>query len=391
MTHRPISTSFALALTLVGCSRPTLWIGELPRSMDVADAARPVTSELDAGAATGLAAPSGEPTSTVAQDAAAPLPPPPTGVPAALTPPGDSGNPLDASTPPNDDDDAATIAAPADEPPADEPPTPTHLPAARGCPDLTRKGTYSFGDPRVRTLSVDIYIAPDARTKQGAAGPIILYFHGFGSDSNEVLMGFGQSAIDEVVQQGGVVAAFQAKFCATCGLSDEVVWYVQDDPVVDQVVACAIAQAHVDARRIHAVGFSAGGGYSVHLGVTRSDYIASVVSYSGAHTGLAQDAPDIPQDPSNHVATLLSYGRSGLDFVGLDIPMLNLQWYDVQRADGVYVMLCDHQGGHTIAEELAPHALRFLLDHSYKRQPEPYAQSIPAVFPSYCSNTPLTR
>jgi predicted esterase len=160
---------------------------------------------------------------------------------------------------------------------------------------------------------------------------------------------------------------------------------VQDDAVIDQVVACSIEQAHIDTRRIHAMGFSAGAMHSLHLAVERSDYIASVISYSG---GRLDAAAEVAQDPSNHVAVLLTYGRVGLDYAGLDFPTLSLEWYDAFKAKGWYTMLCDHQGGHSIPEDLVPHAMQFFLDHSYKFAPEMYTAGVPHEYPSYCGNTP---
>jgi predicted esterase len=364
----------ALALTLAACHGPTLWIGALepdaapapqrsPMPAHENDASDPTPVDNDAGA-------------RPPQDITTPTPAGPTTPPPSMR---------DASvTLPIDDSDAGDWF-----PWQTDQPKPTHLPAVRGqCPDLTGSDTYVFGEPRSRTLSVDIYIAPDARSRTGVPGPLILYFHAVGSSSAEVITGLGQNAIDAVVDLGGVVASFNAKLCPSCGGADDVVWYEQDDAVIDQVVACAIDQAHIDTRRIHALGFSAGAMHSLHLALVRSDYIASVISYSG---GRVAPTPDTPQDPSNHVPVLLSYGRVGLDFAGVDFPTLSLQWYDEFTAKGWYTMLCDHQGGHSIPGDLVPDAIRFLVDHSYKFAPEPYAGGVPGSFPAYCGNTPMSH
>jgi predicted esterase len=268
-------------------------------------------------------------------------------------------------------------------------PKPTRLPVVRGrCPELTGSGTYTFGDPRTRTLPVDIYIAPNARDVPGLPAALVLYFHAIGSNSREVVMGLGQLAIDSIVKMGGVVASFSAKFCGTCDAPGDVVWYSEDDAVIDQVVACSLAQANIDTRRIHAMGFSAGAMHSLHLALVRSDYIASVVSYSGGRLDISAEPA---QDPSNRVPVLLSYGRVGLDNGIVDFPALSLQWYEAFKAKGWYTMLCDHQGGHTIPADLAEQSIRFLLDHSYKFEPEMYAAGVPDPFPDYCANTPRKR
>jgi len=61
-------------------------------------------------------------------------------------------------------------------------------------------------------------------------------------------------------------------------------------------------------------------------------------------------------------------------------------WYDTYTPRGYYALMCNHGGGHMIPEDLAPHALRFLLDHPYKVTPEPYRDQLPSELPGYCQN-----
>jgi predicted esterase len=366
-------TVLALALTLVACHSPTLWIGELEQDTATPPRRPPAhAEEHDASDA-----------NPVSMDAGGQTPPAmPAPMDDAPTAPPPNMRDASVSLPIDDADAGSTSAGDTD------PPKPTRLPTVRGrCPELTRSATYTFGDPRMRTLSVDIYIKPDA-LESPTPRPLILYFHGLGSNPNEVMTGLGQEIIEAVTNLGGVVASFRAKLCASCGLTDDVAWYVEDDAVVDQVVACALEQSRVDPRRIHAMGFSAGAMHSLHLALARSDYIASVISYSGGRINLNAETP---QDPSNRVPVLLAYGRVGLDYAGLDFPTLSLQWYDKFKAMGWYTMLCDHQGGHAIPGELVPQAIRFLLDHTYKFEPEMYSGGVPGVFPSYCANVPRRR
>jgi predicted esterase len=273
--------------------------------------------------------------------------------------------------------------------PSDLSPHPTRVPSVNGsCPKLTANGRYTFRDGTGRSLSVQIYIAVDARQKPAPGGPLILYFHGIGSTPSEVVSAFTQASIDTVVAQGGVVASFESTVCVSCLLDDQqVIWYEQDAPVVDQVVACALAQARVDPRRIHALGFSAGAMYTIYLALARADYLASVMSYSG---GLS-DQSIMSQDPRNHVPALLSYGRMDLDVVVINFAAQSIAWYDQYHPLGYYSLMCDHGGSHMIAPELAPLGLRFFLDHPYRVSPEPYAASIPSVYPSYCHDAPPNR
>lgn len=359
----------------LGCEGPTLWIGSAGPEVP------------DAGTKLGGAAPTAPTDPTIPTlDAslglpAPPLDPPPrptdTGIPTQIQPPHENAQDLE-------DAGAAPTGAPVTRP--TEPPRlqPIDVPRAQTpCPTITGHGIYRFGDPVGRNLNIEIYVAPDAKAKPGAGGPLILYWHAVGDDSTEVTSGFGQAAIDAVVGLGGVVAAFNTKLCVNCGLADDAVWYDQDDPVTDHVVACAIEHAKIDVRHIHSIGFSAGALRSLHLALARSNYIASVVSYSG---GMLDDTVAI--DPDNKVPALLSYGRQGLDTIVLDFTDLSLSWYETNRVRGYYSMMCQHDGPHIIPEDLVPHVLQFFLDHPYRVAPEPYAAAIPKGYPAYCSNTP---
>lgn len=369
----------------LGCEGPTLWIGDA-----VQDAgSRPVTPPppsppLDPVGAAGAPPPAEKPKETTP-----PLGPPGGVATGAQRPTGAQKptQPLPDASVIDDGDDAGTPGrGPRQpDPPVTQPTAvlrPVDLPRARTpCPVMKGNGMYRFGDPSGRNLMVEVYVAPDAKTKPGPGGPLILYWHALGDTSTEVVVGLGQPAIDEVIGQGGMVASFNTKLCATCGFADDAVWYDQDDPVTDHVVACALEQANIDVRHIHTVGFSAGALRALHLALARSNYIASVVSYSG---GMLDEVDAL--DPNNKVPAILSYGSQGLDTIGF--KDLSLAWYETNRARGYYSMLCGHRGAHVIPEDLVPHVLQFFRDHPYRVHPEPYATAIPTGYPKYCSNEP---
>jgi predicted esterase len=365
-------------MSCVSCDGRTLWIGNaLPDAGSpgsVIDTQPPVqtpdASLPDANAADPARDAAPPPTTTVTTGTQQPVTPP--AVP-------DASVDDDAGMPP--------VGPRTTDPPATHPPAtlrPTDLPRAlTPCPQLRGHGTYRFGDPNGRNLMVEIFISPDAKAKPAPGGPLILYWHALGSNSAEVVRGFGQPAIDDVLSQGGVVASFNTKLCASCGLADDAVWYDEDDPVTDHVVACALDQAAIDVRRIHAIGFSAGALRSLHLAFARSNYIASVVSYSG---GMLDEVDAV--DPNNKVPSILSYGSQGLDTIVLGFKDLSLTWYETNRVRGYYSMLCAHSGAHDIPEDLVPHVAQFFRDHPYRVQPEPYIRAVPADYPSYCTNEP---
>ena len=260
------------------------------------------------------------------------------------------------------------------------------LPTLMGsCPQLTSQGTYQFGNSAsVRNMAVDIYVDPSAQSKPDPGGPLILYFHATGANPSEVHSGFGDTAIKQVTDAGGLVASFTTTPCPGCTSTDDLVWFAEDDYIMDDVVACAVQQAKIDTKRIHVLGWSAGALHSTHVALARSNYIASFISYSGGSYLLPTDI----QNPNNHVAGILSYGAQGVDTVILDFHQQSISWYDTYNAMGWYCMMCDHEQGHMIPSDLAPHAYKFFMDHPFEVDPEPYAGGVPAEFPSYCKNMP---
>lgn len=259
--------------------------------------------------------------------------------------------------------------------------TPINLPTPSApCPQMTREGDYQFG-----RMPVHIYIDPAAKSKPDPGGPLILYYHATMMNWMEVTSGFGLANIAEVTSKGGVVAAFQSTVCAACVTTDDLYWFVEDNPIMDDVVACAIEQAKIDTRHIHVLGWSAGALHTVYVALSRSNYIASFVSYSG---GLPAFPPVAPQDPCNHVSGLLTYGL--VDAVVLDFPTQSKIYYDLYAPQGYYTMMCNHGGIHSIDGQVAPVSLKFFMDHPYKVDPKPYESAIPTGlggFPSYCKNS----
>lgn len=258
---------------------------------------------------------------------------------------------------------------------------PANLPTATNCPTLRNGATVQIARKNGSMMPVVIYMDANPKSKPDPGGPIINYWHATGSNPAEVHSGFGDANIQKVTSMGGVVAAYTTTACSGCSTTDDLVWFVEDDDVQDTLVACAIQQAKIDTRHIHALGWSAGALHSDHVALARNNYMASVISYSGG----ALFPVTIP-DPSNHVATIQTYGTTG-DAVIIDFPTQSKSWYNTYQPQGWYTMMCKHAGGHMIDSGVAPVSLQFFMDHPYKVAPEPYANAIPAGFPSYCGNT----
>jgi hypothetical protein len=253
------------------------------------------------------------------------------------------------------------------------------LPTAMGdCPKFTNNGTITVG----RMSGIVTYIDPDAKNKPDPGGPLILYYHATASNPSEVTRGFGMANIQAVTAAGGVVVSFKSTACSGCQTTDDNYWYVQDDPIQDTVVACAIQQAKINVKQIHALGWSAGALHTMHVALARSNYMASVISYSGGMPLGTQ-----VQNANNHVASVQTYGATN-DVVIIDFNQNSKAYYSAYQPKGYYTMMCEHPGGHMIDAQVAPHSLEFFKAHPFEVNPEPYAQAIPMGWPTYCKNMP---
>jgi predicted esterase len=209
-------------------------------------------------------------------------------------------------------------------------------------------------------------------------GPIVIYWHGTGTNGSEVGAGLGQAAITEIQGMGGVVASAESTSSTGTNTGDGV-WYTGDFDWADFIIACAIQQLNIDTRHIHAGGYSAGALQTATMFYSRSGYLASVVVYSGG-----SGFPAMSQDPSNHIAVLGAHGSTSGDFLASSTTT----WETTVKSAGSFVIDCDDGGSHvdiTRLTRLGPSAWQFFKDHPFKvGMPDPYAKGIPSGFPTYC-------
>ncbi len=256
-------------------------------------------------------------------------------------------------------------------------PDPMFLPAPSGtCPDLVA-GTVTV-TPDGNARDVRIWIGDEASTLDG---PIVFFWHGAGGSPDEAAYALSAAVIDEIVAQGGIVAAPVHDPAA-----GQLPWYLSlggtneaDLRVMDEVLACAIASVGVDLRRIHSVGFSAGAMNTMQLGWRRSGYLASLVTYSGSQLGTPPD-----QDPTNLFPAMVFHGGPS-DVVVINFQQGSEAYAQTMKDAGHFAFLCNHGQGHTVPSDGRASAWQFLKDHPFGAQPEPYAGGLPSGFPAYCS------
>ncbi|MBC8071147.1 MAG: hypothetical protein IAG13_22670 [Deltaproteobacteria bacterium] len=260
-----------------------------------------------------------------------------------------------------------------------EPSLPTMLPSPSGvCPQLVA-GDVTFAPAGIEPRAVRLWMSDAATTMDG---PLVFYWHGTGSQPEEARYGLGGDFIDQVVAQGGIVAAPYHDEAA----GDFPWWLVLstnlfDLQVADEVLGCAIEQVGVDVTRIHAAGMSAGGLQTAQFSWRRSGYLASVALYSGGFLG----SPPADQDPSNPLAAMIFHGGES-DVVLIGFEAASERYLDAMRDEGRFGFICDHGMGHSIPQGDAQSSVwEFFYDHPWGTSPSPYVGGLPAGFPAYCA------
>jgi poly(3-hydroxybutyrate) depolymerase len=250
---------------------------------------------------------------------------------------------------------------------------PTSLPTpTETCPTIKSGSVTFLGEP------VTIWAGTPTDTQHG---PVVIYWFATMSSPQEALQGLGQAAINEIVAEGGLVAAPGASNKKGSNTGD-MVWYTGDFETTDEVIACAIQQMHIDTRRIYASGFSAGGLQTTVMSYARSNYMASVAPYSGGTSGFGNGTA---QDSSNVPAAMVIHGAPGSDTFIMDFAAASATYESDVKSRGGFAIDCNHGGGHQIPSGIQPSIWQFMKDHPYKVKPDPYAGGLPTGFPSYCT------
>lgn len=257
--------------------------------------------------------------------------------------------------------------------------TPT-IPKPTGtCPAITN-GDVTFAPAGMPARKVALTLPA---TKPATPGELIFYWFATGSSPLEADYSLG-ATLGNITAAGGVVAAPYAD--PTAG---EFEWFIvnqstkQDDFLLaDEVVACLSEAGYVDPTHIHSMGMSAGALQTTAFSFIRSEYVASVATYSG---GVPPQYTPVVQDPANKFAALIFDGGSDDDVFGVDFEAASENYKTILTTSGHFAAICDHGMGHSIPLDAAPSVALFFTANAWGAWPSPYANALPASFPSYCS------
>ncbi len=115
--------------------------------------------------------------------------------------------------------------------------------------------------------------------------------------------------------------------------------------------------------------------------MNRSQYLAAATIFSGGAGGiLAYTTPesDIP-------VLAIHGGRSDVFGGGLDFSQMTEELGRALIADGHFMIICDHGGGHRIPFSPGAFALPFLFEHAFGDPESPYASGLGDEWPGFCA------
>lgn len=249
---------------------------------------------------------------------------------------------------------------------------------SKPCPDLADGYVDVHPDGVASPRAVRIWVDPEVAAEKD--GPVVFYWHGTGGEPEEALSGLGDLGVQEILDMGGLVVA--PSHDPGAGLFP---WFLvtgqqQDDLLIaDEVLACAAEQYGVDAARVHSLGFSAGGLHTAQMSIRRSDYLASVVLYSG---GLIFNSMPMFANPDNDFPAMIFHGGQS-DVVVLGFQKASEDYQAYIGDAGSFSFICNHNTGHTIPPD-QDSVLQFFADHPWGSVPDPYLGGLPDGFPDYC-------
>ncbi len=245
------------------------------------------------------------------------------------------------------------------------------LPAVSGeCPN------FATGNVTVGGIPIMLKVG----AKKEGTGSLIFYWHGTGSSPLiELGFMFPTAVINEVLAEGGIIAAFNGTTGTGGDCSGTMIFSKDDFKIADQIAACAVQNYNIDPRRIYSTGCSAGGLQSGCMAVLRSSYLAAAVPNSG---GLVFQQP--LQD-AKHVPALMTMHGGASDVVVVSFSQTSATCDAAMKTAGGFVVNCNHGGGHCGAPAaLYAAGWEFMKAHPFGVSPDPYASGLPSDFPTSC-------
>jgi hypothetical protein len=253
-------------------------------------------------------------------------------------------------------------------------------PAAGGTDPMipTPKGmcpTIATGSVSVMGATVQVWIGTGTEP-----GPLMIYWHGTGGSAITATAELDATLVSEIMSTGGAIISMESG--QQGNPIDWGVYTTGDYDIVDQLVACAVMQLHVDTHRIYTGGASAGGLAAGTMAFARSSYLAAANPNSG---GVAPWPGLTAFQDMTHIPAVLTMHGGDADMVVISFGQASLDEDNALVAAGGFAVDCNHGGGHVQAPpDLLAAGWEFMKAHPFGTKPSPYAGGLPADFPSYC-------
>ncbi len=235
-----------------------------------------------------------------------------------------------------------------------EKPQPAPLPDYSGgdCPPMSAGTVAISSGANQRQVHLDV---PD----QPGGAPVLFVYHGAGSNAEQFVSFFRTAHIASTY---GVIVVTPS---STGLFQYEWPFLDHEDASVDtvlftDVLACLDQQYEIDLARVYTTGFSAGGLWSTYLMMHMSEHLASVAIFSGGTGGMASAY----QPPSWRIPVLATHGGP-TDQVVIRFDISTEEMAVALVDDGHLVIVCAHDGGHTIPWDIPSLMMPFLLSHAF--------------------------
>lgn len=206
--------------------------------------------------------------------------------------------------------------------------------------------------------------------------PVIFAYHGFGG-SGQSLLDVGLSAWADAGS-----AILIAPDAADRG--GEPAWDVFNDEssntdlvFFDDLLTCAANSFSVDETRVYATGMSNGGLFTGLLLGQRSQTLAAAAPLSGGLLGeLAEDFEAPPVQ--------VLWGGEADEAYEVDFDATSRELIELLRANGGFVVSCEHDLGHELEASFWDFTVPFLLAHTSVDAALPFAEGLSESFPDWC-------
>ena len=250
------------------------------------------------------------------------------------------------------------------------------------CPSIAVGTNKMNSATRDRTFEVRL---PAGDTPTDAL-PLVLLYHGVGGDAPGMIT---DSGYDKLLQtEKLILVAPNSERDPKTGVAVlKTDWYYgaslfdMDNPDLvyfDDLVNCVSKTYKIDPKRIYVTGMSGGGLESTFIGANRAAVVAAASPFSG---GFLVKWPKY----DHKVPFLVTWGGANDSAYSQNFDTLAKQLIGYLLGAGNVTVQCNHGTGHKWPAEMTAASWKFLSSFTLDSTDNPFATSLPAVFPSYCS------